>query len=92
MGKLEHGRIDDREFYGCTLTIFTENKKGYISVRTIYLNEEYSEPMSLNGIREQFKDARRILVIAEKPIKGHIYRYGNHGQYWEYIGDTIGYA
>mgnify|MGYP003297177426 CR=1 FL=1 len=90
---MTHGRIySDRKFYGCTLTIFTENKKGYISVRVIYLGEEYSEPMTLTGIRERFNDERKILVIAEKPLKGHIYRFGNHGQYWEYIGDTTGYA
>ena len=90
---MTHGRIDsDLEFYGCTLTILTEDKEGCLSVRTIYLHEEYYMPMSLATIREQYKDSIKILVIAEKPLKGHIYRLGNHGQYWEYIGDTVGYA
>ncbi len=31
-------------------------------------------------------------VISETPISGTIYRYGNHGQFWEKIGKTCGYA
>lgn len=89
---MTHGPIDDREFHGCTLTIFTEDKEGGISVRTIYLHEEYYETVSLATIKKRFNDARIILVLAETPLNGHIYRYGNHGPYWEYIGDTVGYA
>lgn len=34
----------------------------------------------------------RIIVIAESPMDGEVYRYGNHGDYWEQIGTTCGYA
>ena len=33
-----------------------------------------------------------ITVIAENPLDGNIYRYGNHGDYWECIGEVFGYA
>lgn len=88
---MTHGRIEDRDFHDCTLTIFTQSEAKE-SVRTMYLNGEYDEPMSLKGIRELFPEARMITVFAEKPLKGRVYRYGNHGDYWEYIGDTNGYA
>ena len=34
----------------------------------------------------------KITVIAESPLHGEIYRYGNHGDYWEQIGEVCGYA
>lgn len=34
-----------------------------------------------------------ITVIAETPLSGLVYRYGNHGETtWEFIGTTMGYA
>lgn len=33
-----------------------------------------------------------VLVITECPLRGEVYRYGNHGQFWERIGKTCGYA
>ena len=36
--------------------------------------------------------AKSIIVIAENPLHGKVYRYGNHGEYWEQIGTSCGYA
>ena len=32
------------------------------------------------------------IVIHETPLHGEVYRYGNHGDFWEQIGTTEGYA
>lgn len=85
------GRVDDRRFHDCVLTIIDKTKNSE-TVRTVYLDGEYDEPMTLNGIREMFPKAREITVFAENALNGRIYRYGNHGDFWEYVGDTVGYA
>lgn len=41
----------------------------------------------LNGYTEGV-----ITVMEEAPLEGQIYRYGNHGPYWEKIGSIVGYA
>lgn len=33
-----------------------------------------------------------ITVVIELPLWGDVYRYGNHGEYWEKVGKTEGYA
>ena len=33
-----------------------------------------------------------ITVIADAPLHGTVYVYGNHGCYWEKVGTTDGYA
>lgn len=33
-----------------------------------------------------------ITVISENPLGGAVYRYRNHGEYWEQIGTVCGYA
>lgn len=33
-----------------------------------------------------------ILVLYELGLRGEVYRYGNHGDFWEKIGVTVGYA
>lgn len=33
-----------------------------------------------------------ILLVAESPLNGTVYRYGNYGDYWAKIGETMGYA
>lgn len=33
-----------------------------------------------------------IVLIAESPLHGTVYKYGNHGRVWEKVGATIGYA
>lgn len=33
-----------------------------------------------------------VMVIAEYPLYGTVYNYGNHGPYWAEVGKTIGFA
>lgn len=46
------------------------------------------------GIATENEDdtSETILVIHENPLNGVIYRYGNHGKYWEVVGKMGGYA
>lgn len=47
---------------------------------------------TLSDINKRYEEEKQILVITECGIGGSVYRYGNHGDYWEKIGETIGYA
>lgn len=38
------------------------------------------------------KNDGTLVVIAETPLSGEVFRYGNHGDYWEAIGTVCGYA
>lgn len=64
-----------------------------------YVISEYSkdgEPENLGAleslIRQDYTDLSLCMVIAEYGLGGKIYRYGNHGNAWEEIGETCGYA
>lgn len=52
--------------------------------------EIISNDMTLGDI--DIHKAKSIIVIAESPLHGEIYRYGNSSDYWEQIGTTCGYA
>jgi hypothetical protein len=49
----------------------------------------YDHEVSLDYFRKRYK---AVIVIYEQDLHGIIYRYGNHGDFWESIGTTIGYA
>ena len=42
--------------------------------------------------KKEFKHVVLITVLAESPLSGAVYQYGNYGDYWTKIGDLIGYA
>lgn len=46
--------------------------------------------LNLDNIETQ--GASYITVIAESPLHGEVYRYGNNGDFWEQIGKVSGYA
>lgn len=48
--------------------------------------------ITLDDIREQLKNARLITVIEDGALRGYIYTYGNHGDFWECTGLLWGYA
>ena len=56
----------------------------------IYHDGEYNDPITLADILERYPKTE--LVIAEDALTGVVYRYGNHGEAWEQVGKTIGYA
>lgn len=50
---------------------------------------------TLERIRKQLKAAGvvgTITVIYETALSGTVYRYGNHGDYWEEVGTLKGWA
>ena len=47
--------------------------------------------LTLDEIAEQL-DHQQITVIVDGPLEGAIYHFGNHGDFWEQIGKTVGYA
>lgn len=46
--------------------------------------------LTLNDI--EISDSSVMIIISETPLEGKVYRYGNHGPFWEEIGKTCGYA
>lgn len=57
---------------------------------------EDDKPLTLGDIRMLITNGEEtddtILVIHEQPLSGVVYRYGNHGEMWEQIGKTEGFA
>jgi len=60
------------------------------AVEVIYHDGQWDEPISLAKIKEKYEGVR--MVISEDPLSGKVYRYGNHGEFWEEVGKTEGYA
>ena len=50
----------------------------------------YDSVLTLNDIDVSGKGV--TIVISEDALKGSVYRYGNHGPFWEKVGKTCGYA
>lgn len=53
------------------------------------------EYLTLKEIADQVIEKYEIpsvTVITDGPLHGEIYHYGNHGDLWEKVGDTRGYA
>ncbi|MCO7172534.1 hypothetical protein NIA70_10250 [[Clostridium] scindens] len=51
--------------------------------------------LTLDSIRKQVEDIHGrtiIVVMAENPLNGYVYRYGNYGDFWVQIGSVRGYA
>ena len=51
--------------------------------------DEVMDVATKNGYKTEMGT---ILLIAESPLDGIVYRYGNYGDYWVKCGATIGYA
>lgn len=83
------------DLYGDTIKIIANNR-----CETIYQNEFSEKDITLddccniavNELKADLNDTI-IIVIAEAPQEGAIFRYGNREEpYWEQIGVTCGYA
>lgn len=88
-------KVDENTtFYDGILHIIFGNQ-----CKTIFLDAEHDTPVTLRDCYKIFsskykKDAEMLapIVIFEDYTHGDIYRYGNHDEYWEKIGETIGFA
>lgn len=76
------------EFSEMILTIIFRVNYFRSSVEKICLNE--SEFTTLKDIKDDYPSVE--MVVAESALSGKVYRYGNHGDYWEEVGETRGYA
>lgn len=85
-GSLGHQVDGDKiVFYDGIFNIITEKGRS----KHLVLCGEYEHEVSLDYFRRKYK---AVIVIYEQDLHGIIYRYGNHGDFWESIGTTIGYA
>jgi hypothetical protein len=64
-----------------------------------YVIDQYStedEPSTLGGLQQmiekKYGHIRYCTVVSESGLEGNIFRYGNHGNFWERTGKTCGYA
>ena len=89
---MEHGKVTGDVWFVEQMLTIIPSEDSKCRTEHIYINGEYDMPTSLKKIKEGYKGVKEITVIAESGLHGEIYRYGNHGDYWEYVGDTIGYA
>jgi hypothetical protein len=72
-------------FYDGIFNIITETGRS----KALVICGEFDHEVSLDYFRKKYK---AVIVIYEQALHGIIYRYGNHGDFWESIGTTIGYA
>ena len=72
-------------FYDGIFNIITETGRS----KHLVICGEFDHEVSLDYFRKKYK---AVIVIYEQDLHGIIYRYGNHGDFWESIGTTIGYA
>lgn len=72
-------------FYDGIFNIITETGRS----KHLVICGEFDEEVSLDYFRKKYK---AVIVIYEQDLHGIVYRYGNHGDFWESIGTTIGYA
>lgn len=79
------GKGDKIIFYDGIFNIITETGRS----KHLVICGEFDAEVSLDYFRKKYK---AVIVIYEQDLHGIIYRYGNHGDFWESIGTTIGYA
>lgn len=87
-------------FYDGMFTIISEDgfdetiaeRKGHADFIT--LCPEYDEPLTLEQIQLNYPDV--MMVIYEEPLRGYVFRFGNHRvdgkKVWEKAGKTNGFA
>lgn len=87
--------------YGLNIITIIRGRAEVIPLNHLDWNEEREQDedsyevfryISLREIAEQLGVESRLVIVVENPNYGIIYRYGNHGAFWEIIGRTCGYA
>lgn len=81
----EHIAFDDGIIH-----IIQGREEGKLKCTKMIMLAEYDQPLLLSEIQKRFPNA--YLIIWEDYLRGDIYRYGNHGDEWERIGTTVGFA
>lgn len=70
--------------------IFCEKDNGVVLAAKKVLIPEKRNYISLLEIKKKYPDVK--IVIFEDYFEGKVYRYGNHGKFWELVGSTRGFA
>lgn len=66
---------------------------GMKKARTIYTDDEMTLESCLYKARKMEPENKGIIfVIDEHAFGGRVYRYGNHGYFWELVGHMKGWA
>ena len=79
---------EEVEFSEMILTVIYKAEGFVRLVKKGYLTED--EFTTLKDISDLFPSVE--MVIAESALSGKVYRYGNHGEFWEEVGEMRGYA
>lgn len=70
----------------------TAKRSGHVDFIT--LCAEYDKPLTLEQIQLDYPDVE--MVIYEEPLRGYVFRFGNHKvdgkKVWEKTGETYGFA
>ena len=97
-------RIYGEDFISTVLILNTPSdftlEKQIVELASLKWHEERQESaddlvfkyLTLDEIAEQVGRNGTIMLIVEDPIEGTIYRYGNHGNFWEIVGRMCGYS
>ena len=97
-------RIYGEDFVSTVLILNTPSdftlEKQVVELTTLKWHEERQDAaddlvfkyLTLDEIAEQLGRNGTIMLIIETPTEGVIYRYGNHGNFWEIVGRMCGYA
>ena len=64
----------------------------HIEIITRYIDAQTDKPISLNDCLKFINQSGVITVIYDQATNGVIYQWGKHGDIWEEVGATIGYA
>ena len=75
------------------ITVIIETRRTQKCYKS-YLDDDKSITLQdiEDRIKNEFEYVGLITVLAESPLSGAVYQYGNYGGYWTKIGDLIGYA
>lgn len=88
---MEEIKPGDSIGYADIIKIIFENK-----CVEIFLGIERCLNYTFNEVLQEAKrngyNSGTIILIAESPLSGMIYQYGNYGDYWAEHGTTMGYA
>ena len=89
--RIEYGKVEDADLFTSVTVIINHKDIIYYS-----LNEYEEKPETLKELQEyitkKYGKMDYTIVITEYGLSGRIYKWGNHGEYWELVGNTQGFA
>lgn len=94
MQKLENGNILFHDILTVVFDVPEDDCKSFSVVQDFEYGEQLlSFGNILDKCKERGYEGGTILVIAENPLNGSVYRYGNYDDnFWYHVGDMRGYA